>query len=159
MNHIFVSHWSKEAPVAILLKEWIENIFRDTHVFVSSSGQDIDYGEQWEDGMLQALKKASISIILVSKNSYDRKWIHIETGFSLARDVKLFIVRIDNFAPELMGRPYDNYQSITIASKDFVKTFLEVVSDTLGQELKNNIGYEYMGLEIGEIVKEVLRDE
>jgi hypothetical protein len=157
MSSVFVSHWSRESKVAILLKEWIENIFDDTSVFVSSSSRDIEYGREWEESMMEALKRASVTIVLVSKNSYDRKWIHIETGFSLAREVKLLIVRIDDFPPELMGRPYDNYQSLSISSDNFVKIFMEVVSDMLNQELRGDIGYDYMALEMREVVKEVLR--
>jgi len=156
MNYIFVSHWSVEAPVAILLKEWIENIFDNTHVFVSSSDRDIDYGDQWENTMMKALQQALFMIVLVSKRSYDRKWIHIETGFSLAKNMKLLIVRIDDILPEAMGRPYDNYQSIALHSPDFTKKFLQAISRLLRQELSSSIGYSYMQLEINEKAKEVL---
>ncbi len=156
MRDIFISHWAEEAPVALVLKDWIENIFEDTHVFVSSSEKNIKYGEKWEDTMMEALKRANVAIVLVSKHSYDRKWIHIETGFCLARELTLLIVRMDGLMPEDMGRPYDNYQSLSIDSPMFSKKIIEALSELLGKEFNKKIGYDWMQRKIVKEVKGVL---
>lgn len=157
MRDIFISHWAEEAPVALVLKDWIENLFGDVHVFVSSSEKNIKYGEKWEDTMMEALKRANVAIVLVSKHSYDRKWIHIETGFCLARELTLLIVRMDDLVPEDMGRPYDNYQSLATESPLFAKKIIEALSELLGKELNKKIGYDWMQREIEEKVNEVLK--
>ena len=157
MRDIFISHWAKEASVALVMKSWIENIFEDTHVFVSSSEKNIKYGEKWEDAMMEALKRANVAIVLVSKHSYDRKWIHIETGFCLARELTLLIVRMDDLLPEEMGRPYDNYQSLSTKSPSFSKKIIEALTELLGKELNQKISYDWMQREIEENVNEVLK--
>ena len=143
------------------MKEWIENIFDDTHVFVSSSDNDIVLGEKWEETMMKALIRANVAIILVSKKSYDRKWIHIETGFCMARELKLMIIRIDDLLPEKMGRPYDNYQSLAIKGPENVPLFSERLLGALSQILDKNIsakiGYDCLQRNIEKKVYEVLK--
>jgi hypothetical protein len=146
--NIFLSHWSDESNIALLLKEWLENVFDDINVFVSSSENDIDYGQEWERAMFEALDKSSLLIVLVSTKSYNRKWIHIETGYSLAKKIKPLIIRIDDILPEVMGRPYDNYQSLSIKSPNFTKSFFCTISALANQPLRENIGFDYMQMDI-----------
>jgi hypothetical protein len=146
--NIFLSHWSNESTIALLLKEWLENVFDDINVFVSSSENDIDYGQEWERAMFEALDQANLLIVLVSTKSYNRKWIHIETGYSLAKKIKPLIIRIDDILPEVMGRPYDNYQTLSVQSQNFTKSFFSAISTLSSQPLRENIGFDYMQMDI-----------
>jgi hypothetical protein len=104
MKSLFISHWAGESSTAGVFKEWIENVFEETHVFVSSSEEDIVLGERWEETMFAALRQAQLTIVMVSRRSYQRKWIHIEMGFSLARNLKVLIVGLDEKVSCIFGR-------------------------------------------------------
>ncbi|HYR02507.1 MAG TPA: toll/interleukin-1 receptor domain-containing protein, partial [Syntrophobacteria bacterium] len=78
---VFISHISEEAPLAHVLKDWIESSFAgQCDVFVSSDKDDIPAGSKWLEEIESALGSASALIVLCSPSSLSRPWISFETG-------------------------------------------------------------------------------
>src|ERR1044072_1906616 len=81
MNKIFLSHISEEAPLAKVLKEWIESTFAgQCEVFVSSDKSSNPPGSRWLDLIDSALTDSKAFIVLCSPSSLRRPWINFETG-------------------------------------------------------------------------------
>ncbi|MDZ7662950.1 toll/interleukin-1 receptor domain-containing protein [Thiohalophilus sp.] len=90
---IFISHISSEAPLAKILKEWIESTFSGgVRVFVSSDSDDIPAGSKWLDKISQALSESKILILLCSSASVIKPWINFEAGAGWAKNVPIMPV-------------------------------------------------------------------
>lgn len=79
--NLFLSHVANEALLALVLKEWIQKIFRGRiRVFVSSDIRNIAAGDIWLNNIDNALTRARILIVLCSPYSVSRPWVNFETG-------------------------------------------------------------------------------
>ena len=77
MMKIFISHISEEAPIALVLKNWIESSFiGQCDVFVSSDLDDIPAGSKWLKKIEQALDSAVVIVVLCSPLSLLKPWIN-----------------------------------------------------------------------------------
>jgi predicted transcriptional regulator len=79
--NLFLSHVANEGLLALVLKEWIQRIFKGRiKVFVSSDIRNIAAGDIWLNNIDCALKRASFLIVLCSPYSVTRPWVNFETG-------------------------------------------------------------------------------
>lgn len=78
---IFVSHISQEGEYAGLLKCMIEEDFLGlVQCFTSSDLTSIAAGENWLAAVESGLRKATGMLVLCSKASLQRQWVHVEVG-------------------------------------------------------------------------------
>lgn len=79
--NLFLSHVANEGLLALVLKEWIQKIFKGRiRVFVSSDIRNITAGDIWLNNIDQALTRARFLIVLCSPYSVSRPWVNFETG-------------------------------------------------------------------------------
>jgi hypothetical protein len=76
--NIFISHDNKDESVALGLKNFLENIFLNSSVYVS--GRDLEGGQTWIENIKLSLKTAQVIISLITKESIKNNWIFFETG-------------------------------------------------------------------------------
>jgi TIR domain len=76
---VFISHITEEKDLAALLKERIdEDFLGKVECFVSSDTESILAGENWLISVEEALRDASVEIVLCSPASVKRPWINFE---------------------------------------------------------------------------------
>lgn len=60
---IFISHWSAEKSLALLLADWIKDVFQERFtVFLTSDPNAITVGEKWMDKIEKALHSAKLAL-------------------------------------------------------------------------------------------------
>src|SRR3990172_4695206 len=90
---VFISHIHEEAPLAMVLKEWLESSYAgQLDVFVSSDREDVPAGSKWLEEIDRALEQSSICVVLCSPASVIRPWINFETGSAWHKQIPVLPV-------------------------------------------------------------------
>src|SRR5262249_31510546 len=87
---VFISHDSRDAKLA----EAFSNLLTDASggnlkSFRSSDkkgNKGIEYGSEWDSGVMEALKQSTDVVALLTKHSLDRPWILFEAGVAKGRN-------------------------------------------------------------------------
>lgn len=110
---IFVSHDKEDETLAILLKEFLEPIFLNASVFVSSL--DLTGGEVWFEELRDKLNRATAIVAIVTPRSPNSPWVLFEAGagFCTRKTIPLLAdgLTFDALNPPLkllQGRLYTN---------------------------------------------------
>ncbi|HAS53445.1 MAG: hypothetical protein A2X56_00345 [Nitrospirae bacterium GWC2_57_13] len=80
---IFISHAKDDETLAILLKDFLENIFLNANFFVS--GSDLGGGEVWIEELRDKLESATAIIALITPYAVENKWVYFEAGAGFAQ--------------------------------------------------------------------------
>ena len=68
-NSVFISHIGDEAPVALKLKNLLQEVFTEAiQVFVSSDYESISTGEEWYRRIVESIKSSKWLLFLSQKN-------------------------------------------------------------------------------------------
>jgi hypothetical protein len=121
---IFISHISEEAPLAFVLKDWIESTFpNQCAVFVSSDPRDLPAGTRWLDEIEQTLAATRVLLVLSSPTSLTRPWINIETGCALMKRVPVVPICHSGQRRGGLPPPLSTFQAVEVESPTFVNDF------------------------------------
>lgn len=97
-DSVFISHIADEAPVALKLKEQLQDVLGDDLlVFVSSDYESIKSGEEWYRRIVDTIASSKVVIVLISKESVARPWINFEAGVGIGSKGKVFPITIRGF--------------------------------------------------------------
>lgn len=75
---IFISHDAEDKALAVAIKTFLESIFNQAEVFVST--RDLSGGEVWIKTLQKQLRQATVIIALVTSYSYENPWLFFESG-------------------------------------------------------------------------------
>lgn len=126
MSKIFLSHISEEAPIAIVLKDWIESSFAgQCEVFVSSDKSSNPPGSRWLDLVDTALSDSKAFIVLCSPNSLHRPWINFETGCGWIKRVPIIPICHSGQEAGNLPMPISLFQGVELESSDFIEVLLK----------------------------------
>lgn len=108
----FISHVTTEAPVASLIRRWLQET--GATAFVAS--EDISAGETWLDSLRDALGQADVVLVLASQRSIERSWVWFEAGGAWADHARRCIPVCfeDNFGKAALPQPLASLQAIDI---------------------------------------------
>lgn len=130
---IFLSHVSLEGPLAITLKEWIENSFAGQfEIFVSSDINDLPAGNQWLNSLEKALTDAKMLIVLCSPYSVTRPWVNFETGGAWVKQIPIIPICHSGQQKNALPAPLSFFQGLEVDSPTFVSDLLHSLSKQLG---------------------------
>jgi hypothetical protein len=130
---VFISHISEEAPLAHVLKDWIESSFAgQCDVFVSSDKDDIPAGSKWLEEIESALGSASALIVLCSPSSLSRPWISFETGCGWMKHVPIIPICHSGQKKASLPSPLSMLQALELDEQDFVYDLLSGLAKHLG---------------------------
>jgi len=130
---VFLSHIHEEAPLALVLNDWIEKAFPDQiNVFVSSDEKDIPAGEKWLDKIDGALGESQAFIILCSPYSISRPWINFETGCAWVKKVPVIAICHSGQSISSLPRPLSDFQDLAIGDREFIDKLLSSLAHHLG---------------------------
>lgn len=122
---VFISHIKEEAPLATVLKEWIESSFiGQCDVFVSSDKEDIPAGSKWLEAIDRALEEAVALIVLCSPASLSRPWINFETGCGWIKRVPVIPICHSGQKKGALPPPVSMFQALELVDENFVSDLL-----------------------------------
>jgi TIR domain len=133
---VFISHITDEAPIADALKVYLHRCFGpDLKVFVSSDYVSIPTGEEWHRAILSGIRGASLFVVLLSRESVEKRWINFESGFAWGAGVKMLPLTVRGFAPGEVGFPLSQLQMRTLVDDLALESVVHAVADATGVTL------------------------
>jgi predicted transcriptional regulator len=156
MNKIFLSHINEEAPIAKVLKDWIEDTFAgQCEVFVSSDKSRNPPGSRWLDLIDVALTDSKAFIVLCSPDSLRRPWINFETGCGWIKRVPVIPLCHSGQKSGQLPMPISLFQGVELESAGFVTDLLTSLAQHLGIARVPRIDQVEMKREISEAIAKV----
>jgi hypothetical protein len=87
---VFLSHRTTEARFADLIKERLdEDFFGIINLFYSNDITSVPVGSNWDESLLEGLRRATVMLALCSKHSVKLPWINFEVGGAVTRGVEI----------------------------------------------------------------------
>jgi hypothetical protein len=126
---IFFSHSSKDKIPLAKLKELILNKCNNSiDIFLSSDGQSIPFGKNWEHQIEEALNKSTTFFIFLTPNSLNSQWVYFEAGHAYSR--KRDVVPIGIFGLDLnsLKPPLNLLQGFNINGKEGLNNIISIIN-------------------------------
>ncbi len=152
----FISHIAEEAPLASVLKDWIESAFLDqVEVFVSSEDDDVTAGDQWFRRIGEALTDAKVLLIICSPNSVHRSWINFEAGAGWIKKVSVIPICHSGMTKETLPIPLSFFQALNVGDTDFAQRVVAALARHLGFKREPRIPYQEMTAEVQDALLQI----
>jgi TIR domain-containing protein len=130
---IFISHISPEAELARLLKNQIDATFGSAvKVFHSSDLESVYAGEDWLRTIQDALKVASIELILCSRLSITRPWVNFELGAAWLKKIPIIPICHSGLQPADLPMPYSLLNAIEAGEPTGLRRLFSTIAKSLG---------------------------
>jgi hypothetical protein len=130
---IFIS-WSgtTSKEVALVLKEWLEDVIQELECFVSTS---VEKGQPWAAVLAKELAGSKYGIFCVTKSNKNERWLNFEAGaISNQVEARVSPVLINMTASEL-DFPLAQYQVTLCNNKEDVFRLVQSINKATGEEL------------------------
>ena len=148
---LFLSHITEEAPVAKVLKEWIESTFPGhLEVFASTNPSDNPIGTKWIQTVHSALRDSELLILIGSPASISRPWINFEAGAAWIRDIDIITLCHSGLATGSLPPPLSEFQSVSISDTSVTERLFKRFADKLGLTKLPRIPFEQFHRELTE---------
>jgi len=153
---IFISHWSKEEPVALALKKDLESIFPDRlNIFISGDPTSIHSSDDWLMSILEGIRTCDRMIVLLSPESSKREWIFFELGAAKIIERKITPICYRGLAVGAMPSCFTLCRTQTIdmaliqKAEQYFSEMINEIADSVGIEppnfvLSNSEFFKYM---------------
>lgn len=122
--NIFISHDATDQTIALELKNFLENIFLNSNVYVS--GKDLEGGQTWIENIKLALKSSQVIISLVTKKSIIANWLYFESGAGFTDDRTIPLLT-DNLQFKDLTPPLSLLQSRLLNKDGIDSLILDIV--------------------------------
>jgi len=146
---IFISHAAVDEEIAISLKQFLDQVFPDQKVFVSSDPGDLKPGDEWVGKILDALETAKCVLALTTERGLSRKWVWFEMGRTWFSQVRLIPCCLGTVRKGNLPAPFSDRIAINIDEECDVAVLFESLREQFHASAKP--------LEIGEFVKTMIR--
>lgn len=110
--NLFMSYCTEEKGIMEDIKDHLKRVFRpdDLEVFMASSGDSIDIGEDWQEKIVTKLKKTDALLVLMSWRALNNTWVNFEIGVAWGKDARILTFCHKGLTPEELPSPYRNRQ-------------------------------------------------
>ena len=130
---VFISHIKPEAPLASVLKKWIEDTFHQrVKVFVSSDEDSIPPGQEWFREIEDSLSSTKVVLAICSKESVHRPWINFEAGAGWIRSIPVIPICHSGMTVGGLPQPLSNLQALDVEEDGFARRLMAAVANGLG---------------------------
>jgi hypothetical protein len=126
---VFLSHAETDSEAAHRFKEWLSSLLT-THVFASS----IAPGQDFRDAILTALDQCKVAVVLITKNSIKREWVHYESGVVRGLKKRLIPLCIGDVRRSELPSTLANLQACEYGDKASRQNMVATIADLLGTE-------------------------
>ncbi len=110
---VFISHANKDKENLI---EELYKSLKKLGVKIFYDKEELEWGDNWKDRILNGTKKAEFAIIVISENFFDREWTERELGEFLNRQnrngQKLILPILHNISVEQLKEKYPTVADI-----------------------------------------------
>jgi hypothetical protein len=128
---VFLSHSSKDRDQLNALKSLLdERLGGAVEFFLSSDGESIPLGRNWISTIEDALERAGLMFIFLSKNSLDSKWVHFEAGNAYAKGVDVVPVCLPGLDFNVVAAPLSILQGFNLHSHAALGNLVEKCNKT-----------------------------
>ncbi len=130
---VFISHINPEAPLASVLKKWIEDAFvGKVRVFVSSEDDSIPPGQEWFREIEESLSSTKVLLAICSEESVHRPWINFETGAGWIRGIPVIPICHSGMTVGGLPQPLSNLQALDVEEDGFASRLMAAITRGLG---------------------------
>ena len=130
---VFISHITSEAPLASVLKKWIEVTFHQrVKVFVSSEDDSIPPGQEWFREIGDSLSSTKVLLAICSNDSVDKRWINFEAGAGWIRGIPVIPICHSGMTVGGLPQPLSNLQALDVEKDGFARRLMAAVAKELG---------------------------
>lgn len=153
---LFLSHVSNEAPLAIVLKDWIEKAFGGQfEIFVSSNIKDLPAGNQWLRSLEGALDSSNVLLVLCSPNSATKPWVMFESGGAWVKKIPIIPICHSGQRRNNLPSPLSFFQGLEVDSPRFVHDLMQSLSRQLNLSVSTAIDQKLMLKEIKAALRKI----
>ena len=125
MLKVFISHADVDSDIARALQAWIHTTFLGgVAVFVSSDGRSIAPGEDWRGKIEEALRQASIALIVCTESSLSRPWLGFEAGAAWMNHAKVVPLCYHGIRIEALPLPFSSKQGLDLGRPEDLEALL-----------------------------------
>jgi hypothetical protein len=121
MSLIFISHAAADNPLAALLQNEIKSSFPECEVFVSSDPGALPPRSPWVNSILDALRRASLVLVLASERGLSRNWVWFEAGAAWSERPRFITCCIGAIHKGSLPAPFALYMALNISDSDDLK--------------------------------------
>ena len=130
---VFLSHRTTEARFADLIKERLdEDFFGIINLFYSNDITSVPVGSNWDQTLLEGLRRATVMLALCSKHSVKLPWINFEVGGAVTRGVEIIPLCHSGITPDLLPASITMKQGVTLTSAKSLERFYVKLSALIG---------------------------
>lgn len=110
---VFISFIHEEQDAAEVVQEFIEVVLR-VKAFVSCDKWAIFAGDVWLDHIKDAIDRATIVVLMLSRESVARPWVNFEAGAAWNKGTAIIPVCFKNLTPGDLPKPYSSIQAVDL---------------------------------------------
>ncbi|MBF0421374.1 MAG: toll/interleukin-1 receptor domain-containing protein [Magnetococcales bacterium] len=118
---LFISYSQQDSSLAISMKEIIEIIVPGYNVFIFSSPESVDFGDNWLVKLENALSSVLIFLVLADHDTFQRHWINFEVGYAWSRGIPIIFLCHGGLTPSGLPLPYQLRASVNLDDRGGLK--------------------------------------
>lgn len=134
----FLSHRTTEARFADLIKERLEeDFFGIINLYYSNDITSVPVGSNWDENLVEGLRRAAVMLALCSKQSVKLPWINFEVGGAATRGIEIIPLCHSGLTPDQLPAPMTMKQAVTLTSPKSLERWYVKLSALIGCRVPN----------------------
>jgi hypothetical protein len=130
---VFLSHRTTEARFADLIKERLEeDFFGIINLFYSNDITSVPVGSNWDESLIEGLRRATVMFALCSQHSVKLPWINFEVGGAATRGVEIIPLCHSGITPDQLPASMTMKQAVTLTSAKSLRRWYDRLSALIG---------------------------
>jgi hypothetical protein len=130
---VFLSHRTTEARFADLIKKRLEeDFFGIINLFYSNDITSVPVGSNWDEKLLEGLRRATVMLALCSQRSVKLPWINFEIGGAATRGVEIIPLCHTGITPDRLPASVTMKQGVTLTSAKSLERWYVELSALIG---------------------------
>jgi hypothetical protein len=135
---VFLSHRTTEARFADLIKERLEeDFFGIINLYYSNDITSVPVGSNWDENLVEGLRRAAVMLALCSKQSVKLPWINFEVGGAATRGIEIIPLCHSGITPDQLPAPMTMKQAVTLTSAKSLERWYVTLSALIGCRVPN----------------------
>jgi hypothetical protein len=136
---VFISFVHEEQYAAEAVQNFLGEVL-NVNAFVSSDRWAIFAGDQWLERIKDALRHATVVVLMLSRESVARPWVNFEAGAAWLQGIAIIPVCFNNLKPEDLPKPYSSFQAVDLTQADGQYYLITSIAHHLGNIIPPVIG-------------------
>jgi len=126
-------------PLKDILKERTNGVIK---FFMSSDGQSIRIGTNWNAELEAALTRTSIMFVFVTPNSIDSKWVHFEAGYCYSKGISVIPIGLNDIDIGKISEPLRLLQGFNLKDYSDLSNIVTHINDEYDCEFDTHFDHK-----------------